>query len=138
MADLSTFWDDVDGHPLYRLAASFEQPIDLTGISLQGWAHHDFSPRDFTVLADGRKLGRIEKARYTDNRLIIELPATSCAEIELQIDGSHGGSPAIREWGIMRRSGEVRPGRRRQRGNAVFPGPETRFTGGQVMTKTAR
>ena len=60
--DPGTLWDDADGQPLYRLSATFERPVEVVGISLQGWAQHDFAPRDFTVWVDGRKLGRIENA----------------------------------------------------------------------------
>lgn len=95
--DPETMWDDVNGRPEYRLTLTWESPVALRAISITGWEHHDFAPRDFTILADGQEIGRVSHAAYLDNRLILSIPKTECRSLELRIDGYYLGSPCIRE-----------------------------------------
>ncbi len=99
--DTATYWDDTDGHPLYRLRVDFAQPTDVSAISVVGWAHHNFSPRDFEVVCDDKTVRAVSNATYVSNRLIVGLPRTRCKSLELKITGCYGGSPAVRELAIF-------------------------------------
>jgi hypothetical protein len=99
--DTATYWDDSDGHPLYRLRVEFDRPTDVSAISVVGWAHHNFSPRDFEVVCDGKTVRAVTDATYVSNRLIVGLPRTRCTSLELKITGCYGGSPAVRELAIF-------------------------------------
>lgn len=92
-----TYWDEVDGQPLYRLAVKFEHPRTIGTIGIAGWAQHNFAPKDFDVLVDGRVLQSVKGATYDHNTLLVELPPSAGRVIELWITGYYGGSPAIRE-----------------------------------------
>ncbi len=99
--DPATYWDKMDGQPLYRLRVDFPKPTDLSAISIVGWAHHSFSPKDFEIVCDGKTVKTVANALYAGNRLIVGLPPTRCTSLELKITGYYGGSPAIRELGIF-------------------------------------
>ncbi len=92
-----TMWDDIDNKNEYHFKLTWKSPVELAAISMTGWKHHDFAPKDFTIVADGQKIGRIENAAYVNNRLILSLPKTKCRALELRIDGYYLGSPCIRE-----------------------------------------
>jgi HEAT repeat protein len=96
----ATYWDEVDGKPLYRLVVSFKQPEKIGSISVMGYEHHQFAPRDFEILCDGKPVKKIQNAQYDDNLLIISLDEVAATTVELKITGCYGGSPAIRELGI--------------------------------------
>jgi len=98
--DPATYWDETDGHPLYRLRVDFPKPTDVSAISVMGWAHHSFSPKDFEVVCDGKTVATVTNAIYASNRVIVGLPRTRCTSLELKITGYYGGSPAVRELGI--------------------------------------
>ena len=95
-----TYWDEEDGKPLYRIAVTFDQPRLVGSISIMGYEHHNYAPKDFDVLADGKVIKEVRGAEYTDSLLRVELPPTQLKAIELKITGYYGASPAIREWGI--------------------------------------
>jgi hypothetical protein len=92
-----TVWDEIDGQKEYRLTITFKCPTRLTAMRLMGWAQHDFAPKDFALIADGREIGRVCEAVYDRNRLTLSLPAVECRSLEMVITGYYGGSPAIRE-----------------------------------------
>jgi hypothetical protein len=92
-----TFWDDRDNAPEYELGLTFAQPSTLSILSITGWQHEDFAPRDFTLLADGKPVGGVKGAGYQSNRLVIRFPKLSCTRFALRISAAYGGSPAIRE-----------------------------------------
>ncbi len=96
-----TYWDETDGHPLYRLRLDFKEPTQVSAISLMGWAHHNFSPRTFEIVCDDKVVRTVADAVYTDNRLIVSFPRTECASLELRITRHYGGSPGIRELGVF-------------------------------------
>jgi hypothetical protein len=96
----ATYWDETDGHPLYKLRVDLPQASDISAISIKGWGHHSFSPKDFKIVCDGKTVRTVSGATYADNRLIVPFPRTSCKSLELQISGYYGGSPAVRELGI--------------------------------------
>ncbi len=101
--DPATYWDEQDGAKLYRLVVTFKEPKPIAAISISGYAQHNFAPRDFEILCDGKTIKKIENAQYTDNLLILPLPETTGQSLELKITGYYGGSPAIRELGIYQR-----------------------------------
>ena len=96
----ATYWDETDGRPLYRLLVTFPAPRAISAFAVQGWAHHNFSPRHFEVRLDGELVGRVRDASYVRNRLWVPLPPTTCETVELWITGAYGGSPAVRELEI--------------------------------------
>jgi len=95
-----TYWDETDGHKLYRLRVDFKEPTNASAILVMGWAHHNFSPRDFEIVCDDKTVKTVKNAKYTDNRLIVCFPRTKCSSLELKITGCYGGSPGVRELGI--------------------------------------
>ncbi len=101
--DSGTYWDEQDQAKLYRLMVTFKQPETIAAVGIQGWAQHQFAPKDFEVLADGNVIKKVENARYQDNLLFLPITETACRTVELKITGYYGGSPAIRELGLFRR-----------------------------------
>jgi len=99
-----TYWDETDGAKLYRLVVKFKQPEKISALSLSGYAQHNFAPKDFQVICDGKVIKQVANATYTDNFLVVPLPETTCQSVELSITGYYGGSPAIRELGIYRKN----------------------------------
>ena len=99
--NLETYWDEVDNQKLYQLRVQMKQAATVRAIRITGWAHHSFSPKDFDVLCDGKVVKSIKGAEYQDKRLLVVLPATRCATIQLNITGYYPKSPAIRELEIF-------------------------------------
>ena len=99
--DPATYWDETDGHKLYRLRVDFPKPVDVSAISIMGWAHHSFSPKDFAIVCDDKTVKTVTNATYANNRVIVAFPRTRCSSLELKITGYYGGSPAVRELGIF-------------------------------------
>jgi hypothetical protein len=100
--DAATFWDEVDGQKSYRLDVTFKRPEKIAAVSILGYEHHSYAPRDFQILCDGKAVKKIENAQYEDNLLVIRLDEVSCTNVALVITGYYGNSPAIRELGIYR------------------------------------
>ncbi len=96
-----TYWDETDGHPLYKLRVDLPQAADISAISVSGWGHHSFSPKDFKIVCDDKTVKTVAGATYADNRLIVLFPRTRCTTVELHITGYYGGSPAVRELQIF-------------------------------------
>ena len=92
-----TYWDDIDDQKRYRLRVTFKEPTRVSALSITGWRHHDHAPRNFRILCDGKPIGTVKDALYTNNRLLIGFPTTTCTTFELEISGYYGASPAIRE-----------------------------------------
>lgn len=97
----ATYWDETDNQPLYQYKVSFDSPLVISALSIIGWRHHDFAPKDFEVLLDGVTVQTKRNAVYLDNRLWIFLSKTPCRTVELKITGYYGRSPAIRELEIF-------------------------------------
>jgi len=100
--DPATYWDKEDGKSLYRLVVTLPQAERIAAISIMGYAHQQFAPKDFEILGDGKSVKKIENAEYEDNLLIVELDEVTCTTVELKITGYYGGSPAVRELGLYR------------------------------------
>jgi hypothetical protein len=100
--DMATYWDEQDGQKLYRLVVTFKQPEKIAALTVAGYEHHQYAPKDFEVLADGKPIKTVANAQYDDNYLVIRLDETTCTSVELKITGYYGNSPAIRELGIYR------------------------------------
>lgn len=99
--EAETYWDDMDDQKLYRLRVTFKKPTRVSALSITGWRHHDHAARDFAIVCDGKQIGTVENALYTNNRLMIGFPTTTCTTLELAIDGYYGASPAIRELEVF-------------------------------------
>jgi hypothetical protein len=99
--DANTYWDEQDGAPLYRLVVAFRQPEKVDALAVMGWGQHEFAPKDFEVLCDGRVVRKVESARYTRTILFVPIEETTCRTVELKMTGCYGGSPGIRELGIF-------------------------------------
>jgi hypothetical protein len=100
-----TYWDETDNQPLYWLRVHLKQPATVACLRILGYQHHNYAPRDFEVLGDGKLIKKVEKAVYQRNLLTVDLPPTECGTIELKITGYYGQSPAIRELGLFGKSG---------------------------------
>lgn len=105
--DPNTYWDEADGQKLYRLVVTFKQPEKIGALSILGYQHHQYAPKDFEVLADGRVVKKVENAQYDDNFLVIALDEVTASTVELKITGYYGNSPAIRELGIYPPGGKM-------------------------------
>jgi type 1 glutamine amidotransferase/HEAT repeat protein len=97
-----TYWDEVDNQPLYRLKVTLRQPAEVSAISILGYQHHQYAPKDFEVLCDDKAVKTVRGAVYDNNRLIVTFPMVRCTALELKIGGYYGASPAIRELEIYR------------------------------------
>jgi hypothetical protein len=104
-ANPDTYWDEVDGQPLYRLAVAFDQPRTIGTIGIAGWGQHAFAPKDFHILMDGRTIHSVKGATYDHNVLLVEIPPTAGSIVELWITGHYGGSPAVRELTLYEAEG---------------------------------
>jgi HEAT repeat protein len=98
----NTYWDKEDNKPLYRLVVVFKQPEKIAALSILGYRHHFYAPKDFQVICDGKVIKTVENAQYDNNLLWIMLDPLTCQTVELRITGYYGGSPAVRELGIYR------------------------------------
>ena len=101
--DPSTYWDEQDGAKLYRYAVTFKQPEKIAALAIMGWGQHDFAPKDFEVLCDGKSVKKVENAQYDRSILHLPIDEIACQSVELKITGYYGRSPAIRELGIFSR-----------------------------------
>ncbi len=50
----ATYWDKQDNAKLYRYVVSFKAPEKIAALSIMGYQHHNFAPKDFEVLCDQR------------------------------------------------------------------------------------
>ncbi len=97
---METYWDEVDNQKLYRLRIQFKQKAKVVFIRIIGWKHQEYAPRDFEILCDDKTVKSVKDAVYQNNQLTVEIPPTTCANVELKITRSYAASPAIRELEI--------------------------------------
>ena len=71
--------------------------MTAAGLSVMGYQHHGYAPRDFEIVCDGKKVKTVKDARYGNNRLLVGIPSTTFKSLEIKITRSYGPSPAIRE-----------------------------------------
>ncbi len=106
--DPATYWDEDDNQKLYRFAVTFKQPEKIAALSILGYQHHQYAPKDFEVLCDGKMVKTVANAQYDDNFLVISLgEGVMCKDVELKITGYYGNSPAIRELGLYPPGGKM-------------------------------
>ena len=103
-----TYWDETDNQPLYWLRVQLKQPARVACLRILGFQHHNYAPKDFEVLGDGKLIKKVENAVYERNLLTVNLPPTECRAIELKITGYYGQSPAIRELGLFDKPGTAK------------------------------
>ncbi|MFW6163570.1 MAG: HEAT repeat domain-containing protein [Planctomycetota bacterium] len=106
-----TYWDEANGKKLYRLVVTFKEPERVDAVSVLGYQHHSFAPRDFDVLCDGKVVQKVRNAQYSDNLLVVRFQPVTCRTVELKITGYYSGSPAIRELGIYAPGGTLPKGK---------------------------
>jgi hypothetical protein len=95
-----TYWDEANGKSEYSYQVTFKKTTTVSALEVMGYAQHEFAPRDFDVVCDGKVVLSVRKAAYVDNRFVVTFPATSCKTVVLRITGSYGPSPAIRELAL--------------------------------------
>lgn len=95
-----TYWDEKDDQKLYRLRITMPEPRHVSALYILGYRHHDYAPKDFDVICDGKVVREVRGAKYARSRLIVPIPRTRCTTVELKITGYYGKSPAIRELGL--------------------------------------
>ncbi len=98
--DFNTYLDKDDNKPLYRVVVTFPESHTLTGISIYGFSHQNFAPKDFDIIIDGKVVKSIKGATYTNNYYWTQFPAVQGKTVELKITDKYGPSPGIRELGI--------------------------------------
>ena len=98
--DPNTYWDEVDGKKLYVLKLDFKRVVTANAISVMGYQHHGFAPKDFEIVCDGKTVKKVVNATYKDNFLRVDIPSSTFKSLELRITKSHGPSPAIREFEV--------------------------------------
>lgn len=97
-----TYWDEENNQSLYRLVVTFKQPERIAALSIIGYGHHDYAPKDFEIVCDGKAVKKVENAQYDDNFLVVSIQEVTAKAVELKITGYYGASPAVRELGIYR------------------------------------
>ncbi|HEY3323540.1 MAG TPA: HEAT repeat domain-containing protein [Planctomycetota bacterium] len=95
--DPKTYWDETDGQNLYRLQLAWPNKVTVCALRIMGFAHHNYAPKDFDVVCDGKVVKEVRGAVYENNLLVVPLPTTLCEKLELKITGYYGQSPGIRE-----------------------------------------
>ena len=119
--DPQTYWDEADGKDLYRLVVTFPEPRKVAAVRITGYQQHNYAPKDFEVLCDGKPVQGVRDAQYKDNRLTVAFPETRCTSVELKITGYYGRSPAVREMEVF---GLPEEGVKGEKGPALPPGPK--------------
>jgi len=95
-----TYWDEADNQKVYRLKVTFKAATVVSGLSILGHGHHNYAPKDFDIVCDGKVVKTVKNATYTNNRLQVRFGETRCTSLELKITGKYGPSPGIRELEI--------------------------------------
>ena len=96
----SSYWDEADQQKLYHLRVQLKERATVACLRILGYQQHNYAPKDFEVICDGKVVKKVTGAEYKDNLLTLPLPPTECSAVELKITGYYGRSPAIRELGI--------------------------------------
>jgi hypothetical protein len=99
--DLKTYWDEADGQPLYRYRVTLPKPAAVSTLRITGWKHHEYAPKDFDVLCDGKIVTGVRDAVYEENVLVVPFDPVRATTVELRITGYYARSPAIRELEIF-------------------------------------
>ena len=96
----ATYWDEADGGKLYVLRITLKAATNVSAVNIIAYAHHNYSPKDFQILCDGKVVKTVRNAKYDNARLIVAFTQVRCKTVELKITGCYGQSPAIRELEI--------------------------------------
>ncbi|MBT7304045.1 MAG: hypothetical protein HN849_31215, partial [Victivallales bacterium] len=96
----ATYWDEENDKKLYRLRVEMLEEAKVNRIKIVAWVHHQFSPRDFDILCDGKVVKSVKDAQYKGRDLEVRIPPTLCRAVELSITGYYPQSPAVRELEI--------------------------------------
>lgn len=96
-----TYWDETNDQEAYSLKLTLPFKKMMNTLTIKGWQHQKFAPKDFSVLVDGQVVIRIQNAQYENNFLELQFDSQEGKEILLNITGYYGKSPAIRELKIF-------------------------------------
>eukprot|EP00960_Hanusia_phi_P069854 767178-Hanusia_phi.AAC.3 len=113
--DESTYWDEEDDQSQYhlRIRRKEGQEVNISGVSISGYAQHYFAPRSFQLVCDEVVVANVEDAVYQNNVVEICFSAAPCRVLDLVIFQAYGGSPAVREIQLFAaaQAAESAPGR---------------------------
>jgi HEAT repeat protein len=104
-----TYWDELDGQKLYVLRLQLREPSPIGCLRILGWTQHDYAPKDFEILGNGRTIKTVTNAQYTSNWFTVAFPPVECTVVELKITSYYGQSPAIRELELYRTAPNRQP-----------------------------
>jgi len=99
--DPGTYWDEADNQSEYLLRVTFPAEVEVGALRITGFEHHQYAPRDFAILCDGRVVVEVTEAVYEANQFAIRFPATRCRTLTLRFVGYYGQSPAVRELEVF-------------------------------------
>ncbi len=99
--DTNTYWDEENDKALYRYKVTIKKTVTISLIKITGYAHHNFAPKDFDIILDGKTVKTVKNAQYDNNVMTVSFPKTQAKSLELKITGRYGPSPAIRELEIF-------------------------------------
>jgi len=96
-----TYWDETNDQEAYSLKLTLPFTKMINTLTIKGWQHQKFAPKDFLVSIDGQLVKKVQNAQYENNFLEIQFDSQEGKEIQLNITGYYGSSPAIRELKIF-------------------------------------
>ncbi len=97
-----TYWDDNNNAKLYVLRLNWEKPIEFNCIMITGFGHESFSPKTFSITANGKTIVTVDHAEYFNNKMEVLFDPVKTQQLDLNITDYFGGSPAIREIEVFK------------------------------------
>ncbi len=95
-----TYWDETNSQKTYSLNLTLAKPHPVSAATLLGYKHHDYAPKSFELIVNGKTVKTVADAKYDNNLLLVEFPRTQCHTLELKVTSYYGQSPAVRELGL--------------------------------------
>ena len=95
-----SYWDETNGQKTYLLNLTLAKPSTINAVSILGWNHHDYAPRNFELIINGKTVKTVTDAVYDQNLLLIGIPRVECRTLQLRVTASYGESPAVRELSL--------------------------------------
>lgn len=97
-----SYWDDQDHGKQYVLQLDWKKPVSFSNVRLSGYAHHNFAPKTFSLVADGNVVAEVQHAAYSQNQLVVTFKLVKARRLELRVNKYYGGSPAVREIEVFK------------------------------------
>ncbi len=98
---MSTYWDEENGKDTYRLVIHLDRRRTIEALSITGYEHQNFAPKDFEIRFGNQVVKKVTDATYNKNVLRVDLSPVKVRKVELRIKGYYGDSPAIRELKLL-------------------------------------